>query len=51
MIKVKCYDLRTLGLVDEQNPVQGYTRELNKELCIGLFILYTKTPWSMLLYL
>ena len=26
------------------------TRELNRELCIGLSTLYTKTPWSMLLY-
>jgi len=25
------------------------TRGLNRELCIGLSTLYTKTPWSMLL--
>ena len=26
------------------------TRELDRELCTELSILYTKTPWSVLLY-
>ena len=25
------------------------TRELNRELCIELFTLYTKTPWFVLI--
>ena len=32
----------------ERTLYRVYTRELNRELFTGLFILYTKGPWSML---
>ena len=41
-VDILCYDLKTLELVNEQNLVWGYTRELNRELCTGLSTLYTK---------
>ena len=50
-IKVQCYDLKTLELVKKETLYKVYTRELDRELCIELFTLYTKTSWSMLLLL
>jgi len=41
-VDTQCYDLKTLGLVNEQIFVYGYTRELDRELCTGLSTLYTK---------
>ena len=32
----------------KESCIRVNTRELNGELCTGLSILYTKTPWSML---
>jgi len=43
-----CYNLKTLELVNKQNLIEIYIRELDRELCTGLFSLYTKTLWSML---
>jgi len=35
---------------EEESCVRVNTRELNRKLCTGLFTLYTKTSWSVLLY-
>ena len=35
----------------EKPCIRVNTRELNRELCTRLSILYTKLPWSMLLLL
>ena len=40
--EIQCYNLKTLGLTDKQNLVQGCTRELNRELCTELSTLYTE---------
>jgi len=41
---------RSLSKSMRKNLVLGNTRELNRELYTRLSTLYTKTPWSMLLY-
>ena len=41
-----------LRVIQEKEPcIRVNTRELNRKLCTGLSILYTKLPWSMLLLL
>jgi len=40
-----------LRVDQEKEPcIRINTRELNRELCTGLSILYTKTPWSVSSY-
>jgi len=43
-----CYDSKPLELGSEVTLYGGNTRELDRELCTGLSILYTKGTRSML---
>jgi len=38
-----CYKSKILGLVNEKNLILVNIRELDRELCTGLSILYTNT--------
>ena len=41
-----------LRVIQKKEPyIKINTRELNRELCTGSFILYTKLQWSVLLLL
>jgi len=43
-----CYSSKALRVELRGNLVLGNTRELDRELCIGLSTLYTRGIWSML---
>ena len=47
-----CYNSTTLGFDQrKESYIRVNTRKLNRELCIGLFTLYTKLQWYVLLLL